>query len=318
MASGSKKVVIAALTGNAAIAVTKFAASAITGSSAMFSEAIHSLVDTGNQGLLLYGLKRSNKPADKTHPFGYGKELYFWAFIVAILIFALGGGFSIYEGFHKLSETDHAVKSPYINYAVLLIAMAFEGTAFSIALKEFNKTRGNKPIFKAIRESKDPAMFTVLLEDTAALLGLVFAFIGVFAAHVFHYYTADALASIAIGLLLFGVSYIMATEAKSLLIGESASPEIEQKITEFVEAYKDNVSINELLTMQVAPDSILVTMSLDFADGLPSETIEKIVSDLESKVKTTFPDVKRIFIEAQAFSAHEEMKNGNFSNHFDI
>lgn len=315
MASGSKKAIIAALIGNSAIAVTKFAAAAFTGSSAMFSEAIHSLVDTGNQGLLLYGLKKSHQPADKTHPFGYGKELYFWSFIVAILIFALGGGFSIYEGFHKLSSVHHEIKNPYINYFVLITAIVFETLSFSVALKEFNKTRGNKPIFKAIRESKDPAMFTVLLEDTAALLGLIFAFIGVFAAHILHYYTADALASIAIGLLLFCVSYIMATEAKSLLIGEAASPEIEQKITEYVNSYKNEVSLNELLTMQVAPDSVLVTMSLDFSDRLSSKKIENIVSDLETKIKTAFPEVKRIFIEAQSFLSHEQMKNGNFHNH---
>ncbi|MFV0432173.1 MAG: cation diffusion facilitator family transporter [Alphaproteobacteria bacterium] len=305
MASGSKKVVIAALLGNGAIAITKFIASAITGSSAMFSEAIHSLVDTGNQGLLLYGLKKSNKPADRSHPFGYGKELYFWAFIVAILIFALGGGFSIYEGFHKLSAPTHELKSPFINYIVLTFAMIFEGAALYIAVKEFNKVRGNTPIFKAIKESKDPAMFTVLLEDTAALLGLVLAFIGVFSAHIFHFYMADTLASIAIGILLFIVSFIMAKEAKSLLIGEAASPIVEAEILNIIKEYQDKVSVNELLTMQVAPDSILVTMSLDFIDGLSSSEIETIVSHLENKVKSAYPDVKRIFIEAQSLVAHK-------------
>ncbi len=309
MASGSKKVVLAALFGNAAIAVTKFVASTITGSSAMFSEAIHSLVDTGNQALLLFGLKRSNRPADKSHPFGYGKELYFWAFIVAILIFALGGGFAIYEGFHKLGSTEHSLKSPYINYIVLILSMAFEGVALGIAIKEFNKVRGDKPIFQAIKESKDPAMFTVLLEDTAALLGLILAFIGVLFAHVFHVYTADALASIAIGFLLFGVSFIMAREAKSLLIGEAACPMVEKEIMAIIKASDKIEEVNELLTMQVAPDSVLVTMSLDFKDGLPSQDIEKTVSDLELKIKKAAPDVKRVFIEAQSFAGHKSCQD---------
>ncbi len=309
MASGSKKVVLAALFGNGAIAITKFVASTITGSSAMFSEAIHSLVDTGNQGLLLFGLKQSSKPADKSHPFGYGKELYFWAFIVAILIFALGGGFALYEGIHKLTSPSHGLTKPYVNYIVLTLSIGFESVALGIAIKEFNKVRGDTPIFKAIKESKDPAMFTVLLEDTAALLGLVLAFIGVFCAHVFHIYTADALASIGIGLLLFGVSYIMAREAKSLLIGEAASPKIEKEILGIIE--KSNVieDVNELLTMQVAPESILVTMSLDFKDGISSTEIEKTVTALELEIKKIAPDVKRIFIEAQSFAGHNKALN---------
>ncbi len=313
MASGSKKVVLAALFGNGAIAITKFIASTITGSSAMFSEAIHSLVDTGNQGLLLFGLKRSSRPADKTHPFGYGKELYFWAFIVAILIFALGGGFALYEGFHKLGSSEHGLKNPYINYIVLTLAMIFESIALGIAVKEFNKVRGDTPIFQAIKESKDPAMFTVLLEDTAALLGLVLAFIGVFCAHIFHIYTADALASIAIGLLLFGVSYIMAREAKSLLIGEAANPRVEKEILAIIEQSDVIVDVNEMLTMQVAPHSILVTMSLDFKDGLSSTEIEKTVSAFEVQVKKASPDVKRIFIEAQSLAGHKKNLNTDFS-----
>ncbi len=313
MASGSKKVILAALFGNGAIAITKFIASTITGSSAMFSEAIHSLVDTGNQALLLFGLKRSNRPADKTHPFGYGKELYFWAFIVAILIFALGGGFALYEGFHKLESGEHNLKSPYINYIVLILSMAFESVALGIAIKEFNKVRGDTPVFQAIKESKDPAMFTVLLEDTAALLGLILAFIGVFCAHVFHIYTADALASIAIGLLLFTISYIMAREAKSLLIGEAANPKVEKEILVIIEQNNIIADINELLTMQVAPHSILVTMSLDFKDGLSSQQIEKTVSELEVKIKQKFPDVKRIFIEAQSLAGHKKNLNTDFS-----
>jgi cation diffusion facilitator family transporter len=177
MASGSSKtVIIAALLGNGAIACTKFAASVYTGSSAMLSEAIHSLVDTGNQGLLLYGLKKSERPADKTHPFGYGRELYFWAFVVALLIFSIGAGVSLYEGVHKIQHPE-PVSSPHVNFIVLGLAMAFEGVAFFLAIKEFNKRRGSTPVFKAVRQSKDPGLFTVLFEDAAAMAGLVIAFI---------------------------------------------------------------------------------------------------------------------------------------------
>ncbi len=297
MATGSKKVVLAALFGNGAIAITKFAAAVFTGSSAMFSEAIHSLVDTGNQGLLLYGLKRSHKKPDQFHPLGYGKELYFWAFMVAILIFALGGGFSLYEGYHKLHAGGHELKSPYVNYIVLGLAFIFEAAATRIAYKEFNKTRRGKPILRAIRESKDPAIFAVLLEDSAALTGLVLAFIGVFLAHVFHIGWADAAASIAIGLLLFGVAIIMAVEAKSLLIGEAARPEVREKIRKHLQQHKDIEHVNEITTLQLAPDSIVVAISVDFKDEAHQNT-ETIVHELKQVIRESEESITHILIEA--------------------
>ena len=177
-ASGSKKVIYAALAGNGLIAITKFFAASVTGSSAMLSEAIHSVVDTGNQGLLLYGIKRSKRPPDAAHPFGYGSEIYFWSFVVAILIFGLGAGISFYEGMQKLMNP-HPISDPYINYIVLALAMVFEAGSWWIAYKEFGKVRGNFGLFEAVRRSKDPTIFTVLFEDTAAMLGLFAALIGI-------------------------------------------------------------------------------------------------------------------------------------------
>lgn len=296
MATGSKKVVLAALFGNGAIAITKFVAAIFTGSSAMFSESIHSLVDTGNQGLLLYGLKRSQKKPDQFHPLGYGKELYFWAFMVAILIFALGGGFSLYEGYHKLHAGNHELKSPYVNYVVLALAFVFEAIATSIAYKEFNKTRRGRPILRAIHESKDPAVFAVLLEDTAALTGLVFAFIGVFLAHVFHIAWADAAASIAIGLLLFGVAIIMAYEAKSLLIGEAARPEVRDKIRKHLQQHPDIDHVNEIITLQLAPDNIIAAISVDFNNDAHQNT-ENIVYELKQAIRGDEESIRHILIE---------------------
>ncbi len=298
MASGSVRVVVAALLGNIAIAITKFTAALLTGSSAMLSEAIHSLVDTLNQILLLLGLNLSERPPDTHHPFGHGKELYFWAFIVAILVFSLGGGITFYEGTHKLLMENHSFKNPYINYIVLGFSIIFEGLSFSIAIKEFNKMRGKTPVMKAIKESKDPAVFAVLLEDTAALTGLIIAFVGIFLAHIFGFYKADALASIMIGFLLFISSFLMAKKAKSLLIGEAANAKIEEGILDILKANKDIILINELLTMQVSPQDILVNMSLDFNDDLSAEQIERMVCALKKQIKASSPHISKIFIEA--------------------
>ena len=229
MASGSKKVIFAALVGNALIAVTKFFAASITGSSAMLSEGIHSLVDTGNQGLLLYGIKRAAKPADEKHPFGYGAELYFWAFVVAILIFALGSGISIYEGVQKILNP-HEMSDPTINYIVLAAAMVFEGVAWNIAYREFKSVKGNRSFMQEVRDSKDPTVFTVLFEDTAAMLGLIVAMIGIYLAHALAMPALDGVASIVIGIILAVTAMLLAYETKGLLIGESASPEVVEAI----------------------------------------------------------------------------------------
>ena len=216
--SGSKWVVVAALIGNGLIAITKMIASVITGSSAMLSEAVHSVVDTSNQGLLLWGMKRSSKPADEQHPFGYGMELYFWTFVVAILIFAIGAGVSLYEGFSKLNNP-REIKYIHINYVVLAIAMVFEGFAWTVAFREFRKRKGKLGYFKAVQVSKDPTVFTVLFEDSAAMLGLIVAFVGLLLTQALGNAMFDALASIIIGIILSCTAMLLAYESKGLLIG---------------------------------------------------------------------------------------------------
>ncbi len=302
-AHGSKKVIYAALFGNLLIAVTKFGASAMTGSSAMLSEAVHSMVDTGNQGLLLFGLWRSKRPADATHPFGYGMELYFWAFVVAILVFAVGAGVSVYEGISKLRAPEPTT-SPYVNYIVLAIAMAFEAAAWTVAFREFQKTRGGRSILGAVRHSKDPIVFTVLFEDTAAMLGLIVAFVGIGLGQYYDNPLFDAGASILIGLILAATAVLLAVECKGLLIGEGASREVIAGIEDIIASRPGILRVNELLTMHLGPDDVLLNLSLDFADDLTSAEVEGAISALEGDIKQGFPEIRRVFIEAQSWRGH--------------
>ncbi len=303
MASGSKKVIYAALTGNGLIAITKFFAASVTGSSAMLSEAIHSMVDTGNQGLLLYGLKRSKRPPDAAHPFGYGSELYFWCFVVAILIFGLGAGISFYEGISKLMNP-HPISSPHINYIVLSLAIVFEAGAWWIAYKEFGKVRGNFGLFEAVQRSKDATIFTVLFEDTAAMLGLIAALIGIAAADKLGIVWADGAASVSIGIILAGTASFLAYETKGLLIGESASREVTQGVRGIVARAKTVKHVNELRTMHMAPNDILLALSLDFHDDLSAGRVEDTIFQLEQGIKARFPDIRRLFIEVQSMEDH--------------
>ncbi|MEE8271729.1 MAG: cation diffusion facilitator family transporter [Alphaproteobacteria bacterium] len=304
-AHGSKKVIFAALAGNSLIAVTKFAAAGFTGSSAMFSEAIHSLVDTGNQGLLLYGLKRSARPADARHPFGYGMELYFWTFVVAILIFAVGAGVSIYEGISKL-QSPHPVTNVYVNYAVLGAAMVFEAAAWSIAFGEFRKTKGSHGYLEAIRKSKDPTIFTVLFEDSAAMLGLIVALAGIGLGQLLDMPVLDGVASVVIGVILGGTAALLAYECKGLLIGEAASPEVNAGIAEIAGKAPGVGRINELRTMHLGPQDVLLNISLDFEDTLTAGEIEECISTLEDGIRSAYPEITRLFIEAQSWRRHLE------------
>lgn len=300
----SKKVIFAALAGNGLIAITKFAAAAMTGSSAMLSEAIHSVVDTGNQGLLLYGMRRANRPRDERHPFGYGMEIYFWAFVVAILIFAVGAAVSIYEGVHKLSDPSE-ITSPYINYIVLGFAMVFEGVAWTIAYREFAKIKGERGIFEAVRRSKDPTVFTVLFEDSAAMLGLIVAFIGVLLTTSFGLAWADGAASVLIGVILGGTAILLAYETKGLLIGEAASQKLITSIREILKSHQSVIHVNELRSMHMGPNDILIALSLDFDDNILAGDVEKQISKLEQQIKKSHSEVKHLFIEVQSQSGHE-------------
>jgi cation diffusion facilitator family transporter len=298
MASGSKKVIVAALIGNTLISISKFAAALITGSSAMLSEGIHSLVDTGNQILLLYGLKQAKKPADENFPFGHGKEIYFWSFIVAILIFALGGGISIYEGIQHLQHP-RPISNPLINYIVLGLAMLFEAGAWYFAFREFTRVRGKWGYIEAIQRGKDPSFFVVLFEDTAAMLGLLVAFAGVALTQMTGILYFDGTASVIIGLILIGTAIWLAYETKSLLIGESANRPVVDGIREILKSNSLVEHVNEVLTMHMGPDFILANLSVDFRDSATAEDIESVIADMDQAIKKQYPKIKRIFIEAE-------------------
>jgi len=298
-ASSSKKVIYAALAGNTLIAITKFIASAMTGSSAMLSEGIHSLVDTGNQGLLLYGMKQAGKPASPEFPFGHGKEIYFWSFVVAILIFALGAGISIYGGITHIIHPSE-IKDPMINYIVLFLAILFEGAAFFFALKEFKKVKGKYTYLEAVKHGKDPSMFVVLFEDGAALLGLLIALLGIWLTQVTGIAIFDGIASVIIGLILGATAIWMAVETKGLLIGESADPEIVQALKNMVDEIDAIERTNEVLTMHMGPEYILVNVSADFASSASSDDVESSIAELDKRMKERFPLVKRLFVEAES------------------
>ncbi len=298
MASGSKKVIIAALIGNALIAVTKFIAATITGSSAMLSEGIHSLVDTGNQVLLLYGLKRAAKPPDENFPYGYGKEIYFWCFVVSILIFALGGGISIYEGILHI-RYPQPINNPTINYIVLGLAIIFEAVAWYFAFREFNRVRGQWGFLEAIQRAKDPTIFVVLFEDSAAMLGLVVAFVGIWLTQTTGILVFDGIASVTIGLILFGTAIWLAYETKGLLIGESANRSVVRGVREIIAAKLNVNHVNEVLTMHMGPDFILANISVDFKNELTADEMEREIATIDFAIKQSYPQIKRVFVEAE-------------------
>lgn len=298
MASSSKKVIIAAFLGNTLIAITKFIAAFMTGSSAMLSEGIHSIVDTGNQLLLLLGLKKSRVPADEKFPYGHGKEVYFWSFVVALLIFAVGAGVSIYEGIHSIMDP-HPIENILTNYIVLGLAVLFEGGAWMFALKEFSSIKGTRGYIEAIKTEKDPTNFVVLFEDSAALLGLSVAFAGITISHLTGIEIYDGVASIIIGIILGTTAIWLAYETKGLLIGESANPHIVEGIEQIAGSYETIILVNETLTMHMGPEYILVNISVDFHDDLDAGKVEQTISELTLRIKEQYPKVKRVFIEAE-------------------
>jgi len=298
-AGASTKVIIAALLGNSAISIIKFIAAFMTGSSAMLSEGIHSLVDTGNQILLLYGIKRAKKPADKEFPFGYGKEIYFWSFVVAILIFAVGAGVSIYEGVRHVIHPVQ-IENPMVNYIVLTLALIFEGAAWFFAFKEFGKVKGNRSYIEAVQVGKDPSMFVILFEDSAALLGLLVAMLGIWLAQTTGIAEFDGLASIMIGLILGGTAIWLAIETKGLLIGEGANTEVVNNIRQLAESFEEVEKVNELLTMHMGPEFILVNISIRFKRGKLTRELEAVIQEIDALIKSEHATVKRIFVEAEA------------------
>jgi cation diffusion facilitator family transporter len=292
--------VYGAIAANAVIGVSKFAAGIISGSSAMLSEAIHSVVDTGNELLLLLGIHRSRKPADELHPFGHGKELYFWSLIVAILLFGLGGGMSIYEGISHLRHPA-VIKDPTWNYVVLGVAFIAEGTSWAIALnKLLKRKKAGQGIWDAVRASKNPAVFVVLAEDSAALLGIVVAFLGVLLGHTLSNPYLDGAASIIIGLILATVAGFLSYESRDLLVGESADADVLQAIRRLAEADPAVVGVSRPLTMHFGPEQVLLNLDIEFRPDLSASEITAAVDRLEAGIRKERPSIKRIFIEAES------------------
>lgn len=314
MAGSSKTAIYGAIAANTAIAISKFVAAFFTGSSSMLSEGIHSLVDTGNGALLLLGIKKSQKPADSKHPYGYGNEIYFWSFVVAVLIFALGGGIALYEGIEALLHPS-PVDRTYIkwNYVVLLLAIAFEGSALYVALKQFNANRREKSFVKELVVSKDTATAAIVIEDTAALVGLVIALVAVFISDTTGNVYADGAGSVCIGLLLVSVSLFFAIECKDLLIGEGLLQDDIQVIKNILEE-EENVTIYKRpLSLYFGPNEVLINLDVKFKNQLTSRQIESTIDRVEAAIKDAIPTVNRIFIEAetvkdaaQSIAAHDE------------
>jgi cation diffusion facilitator family transporter len=306
MATTSDRVVHAALVGNALVVTTKFIAAWWTGSSAMLSEALHSCVDTGNQLLLLYGLVQARRPPDASHPLGYGRELYFWSFIVALLMFALGAGASIYQGVDRLLHPAPIV-DPVINYIVLGCSFLFEGGSWWVAHRKFAAWKGGMGYFEAVQHSKDPPTFLVLFEDSAALIGLAIAFVGTGAAQYSGNSLFDGLASIAIGLLLAVAGTIIARETKGLLIGERASRRTERSIMRIAGAEQGVERVNGLLTFHLGPEHVVVTLSLEFADRLTTPEIETIVGKLEQHIRAAHPEAIAVFVKPQTAATYGKL-----------
>lgn len=298
MAGSSKKAIYGAIIANTLIAIAKFVASFFTGSSSMLSEGIHSLVDTGNGVLLLFGIKRSKLPPDEEHPFGYGKEIYFWSFVVAILIFALGGGIALYEGILHILKPK-PLDNLIWNYSVLGIAILIEGNALRIAMREFNLNRGDKPFMKAIRDSKDTSTVAIVIEDSAAVLGLFIALICVFLGQVTGIPYFDGIGSALIGILLISVSWFFAMECKGLLIGEGLLKSDLQKIHIILSARSKVVEFKAPLSMFLGPNEILLNMDIMFEDNMTTDQIEQEIDEIEKQISKEIPKINRIYIEAE-------------------
>lgn len=296
---------MAAIIGNLAIAVVKFIAAAITGSSAMISEGIHSIVDTGNGVLLLLGLKRAKQPADGSHPFDYGKSLYFWTNIVAISIFGIGGGMSLYEGITYIGDVTPSTElgDPTAAYIVLAIAILIESSSFTIAIRQFFQAKGAKSSMEFFKESKDPSLYTVVLEDSAALLGLFFAFLGIFFGHLLKNPYLDGMASIAIGILLMSVAWFLAHRTSDLLLGEGVSAEMLADIRRRVEEDPAVERSGDILTMYLGPHDLLINMGVCFVPGTTAEQMHQAIRRIEAELRRTYPETNRVYIEAESLPA---------------
>jgi cation diffusion facilitator family transporter len=298
--SGSRKVIYAAVLANLGIAVAKFIVAAITGSAAMLAEGIHSAVDTGNEFLLLIGERNSAKPADKSHPFGYGKALYFWALLVALSVFSLGGGLSIYHGISALRHPD-PVEDPLWNYVVLAVSACFEGYSWNVSRRELNKRR--KPgasLWQTVHASKDASVFTVFIEDTAALLGLAIAAVGITLGWLFDSPYFDAGASVLIGLLLVGAAFALARETGALLVGEGIGTDATRRVCKILRDDPSIEDVGKVLSMQLGPDEVLLTAAVRFNRGMRIDEVEAAIERLENAVTAAYPPIRHIYFESGA------------------
>lgn len=293
----SKVAIYGAIGANVAIAVTKFIVAGITGSSAMLSEGIHSAVDTFNGVLLLVGIRLSKRPPSAEHPFGHGKELYFWSLIVAVLIFGLGGGVSFFEGVQHIREPE-PMRDPTWNYVVLAAAALFEGISFFIALKQFRAQARGLPFWQALDRSKDPTTYTVLAEDSAALMGLAVAALGIYLSHTLNMPALDGVASVVIGVLLAGVAVFLIRQARGLLIGEGIRPETARAVRELALAQPSVEDVGHVLSMYIGPDEVLVVVDVNFKDDVSTGEAGEAIAAIERQVRARFPMIKRLFIEA--------------------
>ncbi|MES2265259.1 MAG: cation diffusion facilitator family transporter [Bacteroidota bacterium] len=293
--------IYSALAANLLIAVTKFIAGGFTNSSSMISEGIHSMVDTVNQVLLLYGLKRSHKKPDISHPFGYGRELYFWSFIVSILIFGLGGGISIYQGVNHIIKPEE-LGDPFWNYIVLASSFVFEGASLVIAIKEFNQVRNGQSWWSAIIKSKDPSSFLVLFEDGAAVLGLTIVFVFMLIGHNYNMPYMDGIASVLVGLLLVFVSAILARESRSLLMGEGIARDTQHKIRVLAEQDEAVIRVVNVLSTYQAPDDVILMLIVEFNPDIDTEDITASIERVRLAIKTAFPLIKLVFVQPQTYT----------------
>lgn len=291
----SRIAVYAAFAGNLAIALSKFAAFGFTRSTAMLTEAVHSLVDTGNQGLLLLGMRRARRPPDAGHPFGHGMELYFWSFVVALMIFTVGGVLSIYEGVQRIRNPEPMVRV-WVNYLVLGASILFEGGSFAVAMRQQKKRWPTARLIPFLKHSKDPGLFAVLIEDAAALVGLVIAFVGITAAVVLRQPMLDGVASVGIGVLLILVAVFMANETRSLLTGEAATPEVTERVRARLAADPRICRVVEVLSLHLGPEEILIGVTLDFDDHLPGGEIERAATELSAALQADEPRITRVFL----------------------
>ena len=297
--SSSRKSIFVAIAANVGIAIAKIVGYVFTGSSAMLSEAIHSLVDCGNGALLLLGLRLSRKPADETHPFGYGKELYFWTLIVAVLIFVVGGGVSIAEGVAHIRSPEPSQDAVWA-YAILAFSMVFESYALIVSVRGFRAERGNQPLLQAIRASKDPSGFTVIFEDVAALAGLMTAFVGIFLGRNFGWERADGVASVLIGLLLVFVAVLLIIKCRALIVGEGADAPTLRLMRTLAMSDPDVEQAGYPFTMYFGPHTILLTMNIQFRKGLSGSIIEAAIDRIEARIKSAHPDVAHIYLEVDS------------------